>query len=479
MELSAGAHTLKDLATTNIILGKNGTGKSQLLRTFDANLRQEGDKYVVTYVSPERGGTFAFDAGIQNNLQTNDSWGTNVRRKNRVDNFRQITFAEFQILETVVLRRIERMSPEERTKDPATFDTTVELINRLLDNVKLARVATGFQIQARDSTERREVDTLSSGESELLAVAIQILLLANLSKQPDYRDRQCVLLLDEPDVHLHPDLQQRLMELLVEVTNETKLITIIATHSTAILGGLSHGKAAVAFMSRGATELTFRPISETLQRVLPIFGAHPLSNVLNQSPLLLVEGDDDVRIWQQAVRSARGRIRFWPCAAGDIQSLHAHEATAAEVVTAVYDNAIAYSLRDRDDQPYEIEDLGPVVRMRLSCRTAENLFLSDDVLASIGLNWGELKERMSSWLESNKTHQDHSAVSAFMEADNRKEATIKDIRNLIVFLTNYKHDWEVAIGKAIAKLHSESPAGSGSLRDFLGPKAMKALLKVQ
>ena len=104
-------------------------------------------------------------------------------------------------------------------------------------------------------------------------------------------------------------------------------------------------------------------------------------------PLLLVEGEDDVRIWQQSVRSSFGRIAVWPTAAGDIQSLDKYEKTAADVIGAVYDNALAFSLRDRDELPYEIGDITHVVRMRLFCRSAENLIFSDDVLASLGLTW--------------------------------------------------------------------------------------------
>lgn len=164
------------------------------------------------------------------------------------------------------------------------------------------------------------------------------------------------MLVGEPDVHLHPDLQHRLMELVVKATADTQVMTLIATHSTAILGGLSAAaEAKVAFMHKDAAELDFRPMSDALRQILPVFGAHPLSNVFNQNPVLLGEGDDDVRIWQQAVRSSNGRIKLWPCPAGDKQSLSRHETTAAEIIGSVYDNARAYSLRDKDDRPYEIK----------------------------------------------------------------------------------------------------------------------------
>jgi hypothetical protein len=63
-------------------------------------------------------------------------------------------------------------------------------------------------------------------------------------------------------------------------------------------------------------ELGFIPINKTLQDVLPVFGAHPLSNIFNQGPIMLVEGEDDERIWQTAIRSSNGKINTWPCETG-------------------------------------------------------------------------------------------------------------------------------------------------------------------
>lgn len=46
-------------------------------------------------------------------------------------------------------------------------------------------------------------------------------------------------------------------------------------------------------MRRGQVSLDFKTVTDTDRSILPIFGAHPLSNVLNQSPIFLVEGEDD------------------------------------------------------------------------------------------------------------------------------------------------------------------------------------------
>lgn len=252
-------------------------------------------------------------------------------------------------------------------------------------------------------------------------------------------------------------------------------VVIIATHSTALLGALNESQARVAFMTRGSKALAFSPISEQLRDILPIFGAHPLTNIFGERPILLVEGEDDVRIWQQAARSSHGRIKIWPSAVGDIQSLERYENVAADIIGAVYDNAVAYSLRDRDDASYEIDDKPHVIRMRLYCRSAENLILSDDVLALLGTDWLAFQECMRDWVGKNGDHSQFASVKGFAEGFDRVGAAVKDLRNLFMVIAGSNKPWEVAVGQSIAGLNSRSSQAEGSLISMLGPKAVKSL----
>jgi energy-coupling factor transporter ATP-binding protein EcfA2 len=294
--------------------------------------------------------------------------------------------AEFRLLETLVLRSIE--SDETIRSDLSfKFDTTLALINDLLDNIKLVRSdKTGFEIKSKNNNQTRDSNTLSSGESELVSLAIEILAFAYQANHVENSSKKSLLLLDEPDVHLHPDLQDRLIKLLVAATKDKPITTIIATHSTAIPGALSRQPAHIHFMKKDQNDLVFIPIDQQLKDILPIFGAHPLSNIFNQNPVLLVEGEDDERIWQQAVRSSQGKINLWPCEVGTKDRLNEYEDKVSALIDSLYDDAKAFSLRDRDDEPYEIDNKPYVTRSRLNCYAAENLILSDDVLASLGTN---------------------------------------------------------------------------------------------
>lgn len=459
----------------NVILGKNGSGKSTLLRLMDQRL--SGGEVCVRYITPERGGELTYDGNIETSRSNNPQWMTKTRRKNRWDQFRQSSVAEFRNLETLVLRSIEG-DPAIRATD-FSFDTEIEQINQVLDRVQLVRAdAAGFKIRHKNEPRDVAANELSSGESELISLAVEIVYFSYLCKQENYREQENWLLLDEPDVHLHPDLQHRLMQLLVNSIGEVNGKVVIATHSTSILSALCEmsDRVRVGLKHFGPTALVFRSVDDAMRSVLPMFGAHPLSNVFNEKPPLIVEGEDDERIWQAAVRRSGGRLSLYPCVATNIQSMNQYEEAVSGLIESVYENAKAYSLRDRDDQPYEIDDLGSVVRMRLSCRNAENLIVSDDVLDELGTDWPTLQAGLEKWITDNPTHSRVGAATAFRDSGwDRKGFQLKDLRMVVVGITGSNKPWEVAVGQAIARLGEGHFDGDHSLASYLGRKAVTEL----
>ncbi len=454
-----------------------------MLRFLDVQARNYASQIqLVQYITPERGGDLKYDGNVETNISNNPQWLINIRRQNQSENFRQVSVREFRRLENLVLKKIEKNVATRRDLT-FSFDSTVQQINSLLDNVKIDRSDDlGFKIRTNDSLEFRD-GGLSSGESELISLAIEILSFCYQAEHANDPNKINLLLLDEPDVHLHPDLQYRLMKLLVEAIRDKPVTVIIATHSTAILGGLSAFEdTAVGFMKARDNDVQFQPIADSIKRVLPIFGAHPLSNIFNEKPVLLVEGEDDERVWQQAFRSSQGQISFWPCAVDDIQSLNEYENTVDKIAGAVYENAKAYSLRDRDGLTYEIDDKQIVQRMRLACRAAENLILSDDVLQMLGTNWATMKTAMDKWLQDNPTHSQALEMRTFIEGHyDRRRSDLKALRNIMMALAGSYKPWEVAVGQAIANLvRTPTLNGEHCLAAYLGPKLANVLgLQIQ
>lgn len=474
IELTNGA-TLSGYSKINVILGKNGSGKSTLLRQFDTDLQRQNG--CVRYITPERGGSIKYEGNIETNRSNNPHWLNQVRRNNQFERFRESSVSEFRNLETLVLRSIER-DPEIRRSE-FTFAVEIEKINSVLDRVELRPAdGAGFEIFSKRDGVKANSDNLSSGESELVSLAIEILYFAYLCKQEAYAETENWLLLDEPDVHLHPDLQDRLMRLLWETLEGVNGSVIIATHSTVVLSSLSHisDDIRVGFKRLDSHAVQFRLADEPVRKVLPMFGAHPLSNVFNERPPLIVEGEDDDRIWQTVVRSSQNRISLYPCVAGDIQSISGFETAARELIESVYDDAAAFSLCDRDETTGDLEDLGPVVRCKLACRNAENLIVTDDVLDLLGTDWPSLEQALVKWIDHNVGHSRYADAVAFRDSNwDRNSFQLKGLRMLLIGLTGSDKPWEVAVGQAIARLHGSKITGEHSLREYLGEKTVEAL----
>jgi len=471
VNIDAADYHLIELNKLNIVLGKNGCGKSTLLKRVEQNL---ADATIGTkrYITPERGGILAYQANVEENHNSNGEWMSNVRRANQFNQFREQSVVQFRQLELSTYRL------HEEREETASFQPYVDKLNALLDYVEIERRGASFVLKSKVTSEDIGAQNASSGESELVSLGIEILTFATEVT----RGKENVLFLDEPDVHLHPDLQMRLMTFLRSAVDEGDFRVVLATHSTALLGGLAdYEHASVAFMTAGEHTLTFEPVSEIRQRILPIFGAHPLSNVFNESPILLVEGDDDLRLWQQAVRTSHGAVSVFPVPCDTVSAMSDYEKDVKKITNAVYDDARAYSLRDRDGRDGELDDDPPLVRMRLACRAAENLFLSDEVLESCGIDWPEASRRIQLWLESNSSHPRHAEMQAFYEGGlDRKSWGLEDIRMILLgMVLNSNKPWEVLVGQAVGRLRRPTDGSSpnpDSLMAYLGEKTVRTLI---
>ena len=107
----------------------------------------------------------------------------------------------------------------------------IDRINELLDNIEISRGDPAFKILRKGTNVPIEPRFISSGESELISLAIECLVVS----REVVRGKDNLLLLDEPDVHLHPDLQSRLIDFMKKLVDEVPFTVVIATHSTAIL----------------------------------------------------------------------------------------------------------------------------------------------------------------------------------------------------------------------------------------------------
>jgi len=479
MDIIKNDLTFKNLNKINILLGKNGCGKSTALKGIDGEIITDEIHMYCEYISPERGGYLTHDAGVENTIENNPEWLGNQRRRNQAPGFKQQTIARYKDMELQILREIEI---ERRNEHAYQFKNYLDAINLLLENIEIRRQGKTFAIYNKETNVIVTAENVSSGESELISLAIECIYFQKKKIEHPIK----ILLLDEPDVHLHPDLQVKLMTFFNLLTSEqeAEFFIIIATHSTALLGALEGSSAVnVCFMSNKQKVLNFKAITSGYKKFLPVFGAHPLSNIYNEAPVLLVEGEDDERLWQQAIRSSVGKIKLFPCVCDDITQINEYEREIKEVINSVYDNAKAFSLRDRDNNPNEdINNDPPIIKLRLRCYSAENLMLSNEVLTFLHSSWDKMKDDIGTWLddEKNRNHVKFQDMFEFKDSGyNRRDHKIKEIRNLLIGITGTNKAWEVAIGQVIANLHWDEDTdfeADGSIFTYLGEKLIKSLI---
>mmetsp|Transcript_5970 Transcript_5970/g.6858 ORF Transcript_5970/g.6858 Transcript_5970/m.6858 type:complete len:444 (+) Transcript_5970:110-1441(+) len=433
-----------DLGKVSILLGKNGSGKSRYLRYLANNLPN------AVYVHPERGGNLRFVERVKHILKLG----------NQDERFKLRTFK--------LLRDIE--------KDySADFEALIKSINEMLDDVKLESVGRKFLFKL-DKTPI-PAKNLSSGATQIIALSVQFVkhILDNKDNKSD-----SWLLLDEPDTHLHPDLQIKFFDFLCAKIRDGKTGFILATHSTAIVeAALGQEKTKICFLRRNEN-IVFKNLTKHAE-ILPYFGGHVVSKALSGSKILLVEGEDDVRIFSQVYRSSERAINVFPVSVDGKGNLDKLEKLFDEALSSICDAPECYSLRDGDELSKGNDSMVPigcVKRFRLRCCAAENLLLTKEVLEYCGKNWRNILESANIWQKSKSNHGKAKEVQEFLNKEDRRHHDVKGIRNIILEWLETKKPWETLVGIVVSKaLTNESTANAGghSIKEYLGKEFVKAL----
>lgn len=471
---------LENCTPLNIILGRNGAGKSRFLRAIADEAKPATSR--MFYISPERAGVFRRDGNTTTNVEQNPLYLEQVRRKNQAENFKAGSAHRLRELRDSYNSKILN-TPELRYRSSVSFEASIlPRISGLLANIRVESSERGFTFKS-PSDQTVEPNDLSSGESEAITLAAEILsFFENIDESMPN-----TLLLDEPDVHLHPDLQARLghfiltsLDGLSEKQRE-KTVVCIATHSTALVSSL----ASSAYTSVGIKNFddwTVRQVQakEELRKIAPFFG-HPLSLALSNDVMLIVEGEDDERVFQQAGRTSQGRIKLFPVLAITVAQQTDLETYCNKVVGALFDNPVAYSLRDGDGKLGEFPDIGVVKRFRLECYAIENALLTDECLQALGCNnWETFTSKAQVWLSKNSNNQDVTLVKKLIASQDRlRNEKIKSIRNVICGICEVTKQWEVVVGQCLGNLKTATPTSDHSLTAYFGVNAAKILLGLQ
>lgn len=322
--------------------------------------------------------------------------------------------------------------------------------------------------RALDTQDITSVNVLSSGESQILTLALDILLICAMWRLEN--TTQGVLLIDEPDCHLHPDLLLQLAKFFTSVVERYGVQMIVATHSTPLLSAIGHyggTKTSIVYINNAVPEQRAKRFTDDLQELATCLGGHALMGPLFGAPLFLVEGDDDYVIWSQVPRHGVIKLAVIPC---DGSKIDQYRRTLENIFTSLLPRQTApsaYALRD-GDRPVTTDTFTYVKCLNLACHESENLYLTDEVLASLGVTWETAKAKIK---EHSSEYGSKSTILDGVDSWDRKLADIKSvIKEVAVILDEKRVPWMVRVGKCIGEKRP-----TGQLAEFLGHPLVAAL----
>src|SRR3569833_1471276 len=225
--LGNGQWQLRGLTEVVALFGKNGSGKSQLLRAW-----RNQDPASVHYVVPERTGELGYNANYMLGQLNPNERKSNSERNFVVDYRTQIVG---RIQGYIAARGDYRGGTP-----PANPEELEALVSQVLPDFSISISGTTNppykMYRLSDQTQVGNIDALSSGEAQILTLALDILTIAGIWEIQETPQR--IVLVDEPDAHVHPDLQVRFADFLLKAASRFKLQVVVSTHSTSLLAAL-------------------------------------------------------------------------------------------------------------------------------------------------------------------------------------------------------------------------------------------------
>ena len=455
-----------------LILGKNGSGKSALLSVLTTKLQDkkevgnaddvvlnENNKTVsltVSKIAAERGGNFQIDGGISLQFAQNPNLGNQQRAGNIARTFRQEVASRFDRLAAeLTLNDYEGGTPPHKT-----IARIIELLGTLLPQKFLIRKNTlNFEVVLKETGKPVPPDNLSSGEIEMLTIGLDCLISANRARTGN--DEIKLLLIDEPDVHIHPDLQVRFLTFIYRLIEEDNVQVFIATHSTTFVATARDDESTrIIWMHENSETLHGESKRASVGELAALAGGNLLTQVFLQDKILLVEGIDDEDVWKQAIRSSNGKLKVHINRCDSKGNMDKIENAMSKLCKALLDDTgthIAVSIRDKDGQDNALEDKPSIRRLKLKCNTIENCILSDEYLSKY-----------------------EKTIEAIAFNGNRKQDNIKNqVNDLQKSIASNNDSWKITLGRLIGEIflipQQETPTTEHSLKNYLGQDIIDAL----
>lgn len=220
-----------------------------------------------------------------------------------------------------------------------------------------------------------DIDDLSSGEKEILNIFIRF---------HQLKPKGAIVLFDEADAHLHPDLERRYLEVLRELGQGNQLL--LTTHSPEMM--IAAGTDSLYTILKeppqnGGNQLARVTHSEHLHSVLSeLMGSRGIVS-FNQR-IVFIEGEDasaDRAIYEAAYPPSKYNISFVP--AGNSATVRKIAEQVNELLTVSTGFQQYFSIVDRDIKRFDLESMKGERLFRLPVYHVENLLLDENEILEV------------------------------------------------------------------------------------------------
>ena len=381
---------LKDCGNVNVIVGKNNSGKSSILQAIqmaELSLSNVGwdqlqPKLNIEDLLSDKGKikinlTYMDDSKIQISLRSGyENRSISTPRPNENQKFKSILIQPSTSMRTELMKRtrqspkevVEHIKKDEYSKvnlldilsaikyyatrnegefTPEDYDKLIHEIIRYfpeLENIESDR--TEEDISTLNYEEYgKKLDIIYSGTG--LLHFLEVLLKITVSKAN-------IVLFDEPESALHPDLQRQFIEFLHRISGEKKIQFFLATHSQVLLNYVDLVTIYRIINKKGKREVS-RISKDAVHTILSDLGLRA-SDIFNQDICILLEGQSDVIFFEHIIRKLYKEefkniaVAILQYGGGAAEGINKGSIKISNIVPA---QKYIFWIHDRDEKPYE------------------------------------------------------------------------------------------------------------------------------
>ena len=400
-----------------VIAGPNGCGKSTLLE----RLRHEGGEGPILYVGPHRASRrqnvrmrFLAASKFQMrdilagaNLPNYEGISMYSRTRSAWDYDDASSFLKYRLCQieldrqAAIAERWDSFGEITRGSLPDVWRPLKEMSENLLPHLKFAEIDVHnideikclWRLHSGDLTV--DIDDLSSGEKSILQLFFPLIehLVQNTldqmrGEETERQEQNVCVLMDEPELHLHPTLQEKILEYIRTLSLTAKTQFILATHSPTIV---EIANSQELFLLRPSelvpdSENQLKQIAtddEKLALLRDVFGS--TSNITAMRKILVVEGrkedetserPSDARIYS-FISEHFNQLTIMP-GGGKAECKRLTE-SLTDILGEFSPKLKAYALLDRD---LELRDPESEILYYLPVSMVENLLIDPEVVWS-------------------------------------------------------------------------------------------------